>query len=413
MCVVCHKPATTGQTPAVTTGSASSITSNSALLSGTLDNMGGASSVSVSIQWGTASGSYTQVTTSQNLAATGAFQSAATGLTTGTTYFYRAQAVVGSSTVYGAEKTFATSGTSGGGGAPSVTTGSASGVTANAATLSGNLASLGSAASATVSFQWGTASGSYVNATTGSVMNTAASFQATVTGLAPVTTYYFRAMATGAITSYGAEGSFTTGQAGTPPSVTTTGAINVTATSATLQGTFNSLGSAPSVDISFQWGTASGSYINHTAPTTMGTTAAFQANLTGLLSGTRYYFRAMAVGNGTSYGAEMSFTAGQSGSSSGTPTVSTSNAINVTANSATLRGSVDGLGGLTSIDANFQWGTVPGSYTGQTTVTTMGTTGIFQFNLTGLTSGTTYYFRAKGTNGTTTVYGTELSFTAP
>ncbi len=199
-------------------------------------------------------------------------------------------------------------------------------------------------------------------------------------------------------------------QAGGLPSVTTGRALDVTDTSATLRGTFDNMGSAQAVNISFQWGTAPGLYKDETPPATMGTTAPFQVTLNGLAAGTTYYFRAKAVGAGTAYGNEMTFTAGQPGLSSSTPSVSTGNSLNVTATGAILVGSIDSMGNLTSMDVNFQWGTAPGSYSSQTTSTTMGTTGAFQVGLTGLSPGTTYYFRARGTNGTATVYGTESRF---
>jgi hypothetical protein len=60
-----------------------------------------------------------------------------------------------------------------------------------------------------------------------------------------------------------------------------------------------------------------------------------QAAITGLTSGTKYYFRAKAVGDGTAYGAEMSFVAGQS-SSTNNPVVTTSSAINITSSSFSL-----------------------------------------------------------------------------
>ena len=100
------------QPPAVTTGSASSITQTSATLNGNLTSFGSASSVEVSFEWGltTAYGTPLPVKT---MNATGAFSATVSGLTPGTTYHFRAKAVAGGTTVYGdPENTFTTGGDS-------------------------------------------------------------------------------------------------------------------------------------------------------------------------------------------------------------------------------------------------------------------------------------------------------------
>ena len=76
-------------------------------------------------------------------------------------------------------------------------------------------------------------------------------FTADLSGLAPGTTYYYRAKAVGHGTVYGDDESFTTL---TPPTVTTNAATGVATTSATLNGDLTSLGTAGSVTVSFEWG---------------------------------------------------------------------------------------------------------------------------------------------------------------
>jgi subtilisin len=199
-------------------------------------------------------------------------------------------------------------GGAGGGGttptAPSVTTNIATNIKANSAELNGNLTSLGKAASVSVSFQWGTASGDYPNETPAQAMTSTGNSSFALTGLSPRTTHYFRAKAVGESTSYGAESSFTTTAA---PLVTTKDITDNKVSSAQLNGNLTYLGKAANVSVSFQWGTASGDYPNETPAKTMTSTGSFNFLLTGLSSETTYYFRAKAVGEGTSYGKEVSF----------------------------------------------------------------------------------------------------------
>jgi len=193
---------------------------------------------------------------------------------------------------------------------PTVTTNGATSVANNSATLNGTLNSLGIASSVMVSFQWGTTTG-YGNETTPQPKGSVGTFSANLTTLIPGTTYHFRAKAVGDGTSYGDDTTFTTGT--TPPTVTTNAASAVSTTSATLNGNLGSLGTAASVQVSFQWGTTTG-YGNETTPQPKGSVGTFSANLTTLTPGTTYHFRAKAVGDGTSYGNDLTFTTTTSGS---------------------------------------------------------------------------------------------------
>jgi hypothetical protein len=92
-----------------------------------------------------------------------------------------------------------------------------------------------------------------------------------------------------------------------PPSVVTNFAVNVTSDSATLNCNISNLGDASTVSVSFEWGLTT-SYGNETPSGTMTDIGPFSANLSGLNPGRTYHFRAKAVGNGTSYGYDMTFT---------------------------------------------------------------------------------------------------------
>jgi Tol biopolymer transport system component len=92
------------------------------------------------------------------------------------------------------------------------------------------------------------------------------------------------------------------------PTVVTNNATDIAKTSAILNGTVTSLGSSDSVTASFEWGLTSGNYSFETAPVSLSGPSSFSANISGLASGARYYFRAMAIGDATGYGEEISFT---------------------------------------------------------------------------------------------------------
>ena len=92
-----------------------------------------------------------------------------------------------------------------------------------------------------------------------------------------------------------------------PPSVTTNNASNITSTSATLNGNLSSKGTASTVFVSFEYG-ATTAYGNETTAQAMTTTGPFSFNLSSLSPNTTYHFRGKAVGNGTSYGSNKSFT---------------------------------------------------------------------------------------------------------
>jgi len=95
------------------------------------------------------------------------------------------------------------------------------------------------------------------------------------------------------------------------------------------------------------------------------------------------------------------------------PSVITYPATSVTTDSARLNGDLISLGTASSVIVSFEWGTTAGGpYTNVTDNETweqMTSTGSFSANLTGLTAGTAYYYRAKAV-GHGTCYGQEMSF---
>ncbi len=400
-------PFTTVAIPPVvsTTDNATNITINSAVVSGNLTDKGAATTIYVSFEYGTTA-SYGSMTTAQSMTGTGVFSASLTGLSSNTTYHFRAKAYGGAhGTANGADMTFATLTPV----PPVVSTSPATSVTSNAATLIGNLTSLGTATTVDVSFEYGTTT-SYGSTTIAQAMTAIGTFSATLTGLSFNTTYHFRAKADAGAPHGGNTGADMTFITMTPPTVTTysattDNATNITINSAVVSGNLTDLGTATTVNVFFEYGTTT-SYGSTTIAQAMTTTGVFSANIIGLSSNITYHFRVNADGgvHGMSTSADKTFT------TLILPlVVSTSPATGVTSNTTTLNGYLAGLGTATIVDVSFEYGPTP-IYGSTTTAQAMTAAGVFSANLTGLSPGTLYHFRAKAV-GDTIAIGTDITFT--
>ena len=115
---------------------------------------------------------------------------------------------------------------------PTVSSVAASNVASNSATLNGNLTSMGSETSLSVSFEYGTTT-SYGSSTTAQTKTAAGTFYTDIANLAASTTYHFRAKATGASTVNGDDITFTTLAVTTSATTTTTTVTTNSTTSST------------------------------------------------------------------------------------------------------------------------------------------------------------------------------------
>lgn len=97
------------------------------------------------------------------------------------------------------------------------------------------------------------------------------------------------------------------GEVTTAPSVVTNDATGIADNAATLNGDLISLGTSPSVDVSFQWWTGSSSYLSETTAQALTKAGAFSSELADLEPDTTYHFRAKAVGDSTDYGGVRTF----------------------------------------------------------------------------------------------------------
>ena len=310
-------------------------------------------------------------------------------------------------------------------GDPTPVTQAATNVQKETATLNGTVTANG--ATTGVTFTWGTdpqlgGSPTTTNATPNSLTPTdVLPVKLNLTGLTGGTTYYFRVTATRASGGpwNGSILSFVTPNV-VLPTTTTTAATSVTTTTATLNGTGTSNGptSSDTSNVTFKWGTdptlatysVSNAAQNPLASTATG--AVVTAALTNLVPYTTYYFRTLITrGSDTAEGVILSFTTLPE-----PPVAVTDPATSVTETTATVNGKGDP--NLFTSDVTFEWGTDP-TLSSNTQVVNAAETPLpvgnspvpVTLSLTGLTGGTTYYFRVIVTNPNGTSSGIIRSFT--
>jgi hypothetical protein len=186
-------------------------------------------------------------------------------------------------------------------------------------------------------------------------------------------------------------------------------ASGITDNSAVVNGTVNAL--CNSTTVSFDYGLTT-SYTDNivAAQSPVGGSAntAVSANIIGLTLNTTYHYRVVATSSqGTTYGADLTFTTGAN-----PPIVITNPATNIGNFTATLNGNVNASNQSSTV--TFQYGTtmsygmtvagIPGTVTGNTP------TAVYA-DISGLAYNTTYHFRCVGANSAGTTYGSDMMFT--
>ena len=156
------------------------------------------------------------------------------------------------------------------------------------------------------------------------------------------------------------------------------------------------------------WSISSNPTINHSHTVDGRGLGTFVSRMENLEPNKTYHVRAYAQNSsGIAYGPVVTFS-----TLSGLPTVTTTTISNVTATSAVSGGNVEDDGGYSVIRRGVCYGT-----TSNPTISGLHTTdgagvGEFVSQLTNLTPGSTYYYRAYATNGVGTVYGSQYVFVA-
>ena len=489
----------------VTTSTASSISTTIATISGSVTTDNEANITDRGFIYGTNYSNLTQTVQRGN--GVGDFTANISGLTSGTTYYYKAYATNALGTSYGALRSFTTVSL------PIVTTGTASGITRTEATLSGS-----------VSFDEIIISRGFVYGTSGSDLSNriecgsgTGSFTGAITDLTLGTTYYYKAYATSSDgTFYGEVKRFSTLDSSYGvinghywvdlglPSGTCWATCNLGTSSPTEYGNYYAWGET-TTKTTYSWSTYLWCNESYNALTKYNTNIDYSIyhsvdNLTTLESsddaatsnwgtgwrmptreemnellnncncvwttqngvygekfigpngniiflpaagyyddsglinaGTKGRYWSSSLGTGYPYYAtncyiysdyygEMSYNNRSDGltirpvcssSSAGVavPSVITGTVSNITGTNATLSGNVADDGGATITDRGFLYGTSSNYLT--RTVQSGSVTGNFTANLTDLTSGTTYYYKAYASNTERTAYGEVRTFTTP
>ena len=297
---------------------------------------------------------------------------------------------------------------------PEVTTASATSISVDNAVLNGTVIPNGLAT--TYWFEWGTSSTLATNDNTSSKSagsgTAAVAVSNSITGLTQATTYYFRlAASNSAGTTKGAIVSLATASPMNPPTVQTIAADNLSVAGATLHANVTPNGLATNAH--FEWGTDNTFSVPNVTPSQLvgsdTTSHPFNSVLTGLTTGTKYYYRVVANNAaGPSTGLTASFT-----TNTLAPTVVTNPATSVTTVGAVLNGDVNPNGLATTY--HFQWGTDSALTTFDNTSSLSAGSGITSTPVTasisGLTLGTQYYFRITASNSSGTSTGTIRTFT--
>ncbi len=369
--------------PTVQTYEATEVTTNSALLRGTVE----ADEEKIQEQgfeyWADGEDVQTVTSPDQFMAVT------LTGLEDGVTYTYRAYAITANYTVYGEEMTFTTIK------APTVQTYEVTEITENSALLKGSITA-GNEDVLGQGFEYWAAGGEVQTIAMADQM-----MAATITGLNEGTTYTCRAYAkTASGTTYGEEVTFTTlGTAAvTPPTVQTYEATEVTESSATLNGVV-AAGSEKVTEQGFEYWSSSGD-----VQTVVSTSSGLSVMVSNLTSSTTYTYRAYAkTASGTTYGEEVTFIT--LAATITPPTVQTYAATEVTESSATLNGVV-AAGSEKVTEQGFEYWSSSGDV--QTVVSTSSSLSVTVSNL---TSSTKYTCRAYAKTASGTTYGEEVTFT--
>ena len=287
--------------PTVSTNIVTNVSFTTATCGGNISSDGGAEVTARGVCWSTSQNPTISDNKTIDGEGLGNFTSNITGLASGTIYSVRAYATNSVGTAYGEIRYFTTAVAV----IPVVQTNSATDITANSATMNGNISSDGGAEVISRGFVYGLNSNNLERSIQcGSVTG---NFNKNIAGLSQGTTYYYKAYATNSVgTAYGELMSFKTLAL---PTISTGTITNITETSAKCGGYISSDGGATITVRGVCWSTSHNPTINDRKTIDGTGTGNFISNITGLTVEITYYVRAYATNSvGTAYGDEKQFT---------------------------------------------------------------------------------------------------------
>lgn len=301
-----------------------------------------------------------------------------------------------------------------------VTTQSATAISQTSSTMNGTVVEVGVPEYTQRGFYWKVGTGEPTEAD--NIVNTggvgANSFMAILSSLDADTQYSYRAFAINTVgTAYGNVVSFTTQQAETPvaPTVQTSGSSNVVETSATLIGNVTEIGNPQYTSKGFYWkvGTGTPTASDNIAYGSGSSAGSYSSNISGLTNNTTYSFRAW-VSNGVDPIALGDVLTLQTS----TPVVEYAPSVSTLYASpgsdyVYLYGNIGDVGNPNYTEKGFYWKQGTGDPTPSDNVVYVSGTSAGDFSsgiIGGLTTDTTYSFRAFATNTVLTSLGSTLSF---
>ena len=226
-------------------------------------------------------------------------------------------------------------------------------------------------------------------------------------GLNENTTYFVKSYAINALgISYGDELSFTTFNF-SPPIVNSIHVIEVTNTTANLQGEVMDTGGSEITERGFLLCTDKEDLNTCQKFSIPGGLGAYRLVVTNLKTGVQYFMRAFATNKkGTAYGAPIPFTTGEYTYAS----VKTVSVADIAIHGAVLTGTVTAEGNTPVTEKGFCVSIVPNPTVNNLKFPVAIGKGPFSYYLANLTENKTYYIVAYAINGKGIVYGSPLSF---